>query len=90
MAEVIVGGNTFEISSKNKNWTCCDLKDGFLVLVNWDINEDDIVEEIEESQFTDAEHNTFFKSKRNRAYCFRFKMEKNREEELHRWLDKFN
>ena len=65
MAEVIVGGNTFEISSKNKNWTCCDLKDGFLVLVNWDINEDDIVEEIEESQFTDAEHNTFFKSKRN-------------------------
>ena len=62
MAEVVVGGNTFEISSKNKNWTCCDLKDGFLVLVNWDISEDDIIEEIEESQFTDIEHNTFFKS----------------------------
>ena len=90
MAEVVVGGDVFEISSSNKNWTCCDLTDGFLVLINDGVDESDITEKLEESQFTDIEHNTMFKSKRNKAYCFRFKMGKNREEELQKWLDKFN
>ena len=90
MADVVVGGDFFEISSSNKNWTCCDLADGFLVLIKDDVDEDYLIERLEESQFTDIEHNTMFKSKKNKSYCFRFKMEKNREVELQEWLDKFN
>jgi len=90
MAEVKVAGDKFEISSAHNNWICCDLHDGFLVLINESVGIDNIIQKLVSSNFFYYEYNKPFRSKLNRSYCIRFKIEKNRENELINFLDTFN
>ena len=90
MANLIVAKDTFEVSSENGKWKCCDLNDGFLVLIDDTISKEYIVNTLEQSDFEDYEYNIVLNSQRNKSWCIRFSVDNNREIEVQSLLEKFN
>lgn len=90
MADIEVGIDKYEISSSNGRWQCCDLDNGFLVLISDVIDRDYIVQVLEESDFQAHEYNKVFKNQVNRAWCIRFMVDKSDEAKVQSVLEKFN
>lgn len=88
--EITIAGDKFEISSAHQNWTCCDLHDGFIAVINESVGLSNIVNKLVSSPFQYYEYNKPFRSKVNRAYCIRFKLDKKREKEVVNFLETFN
>ena len=90
MADIEVGIDKYKISSEHGRWRCCDLPNGFLVLVSDVIDHSYIAKVLEESDFENYEYNTVFKNQRNRSWCIRFKVDKSEEAKVQSLLEKFN
>ena len=90
MADILIGIDKYEVSSSNGRWQCCDLDNGFLVLISDVISRDYIVQVLEESDFQSHEYNKVFKSQPNRVWCIRFMVDKSDEAKVQSVLKKFN
>jgi hypothetical protein len=90
MADIVIGLDEYEISSANGRWRCCDLDNGFLVLISDVIDVNYITEVLTQSEFQPHEYNTVFKNQPNKSWCIRFMVGKHRESAIQTMLEKFN
>ena len=90
MINISIGNSEYEVSSENGRWRCCDLENGFLVLVSDVIDKSYIEKVLEDSVFESHQYNTVFKSQLNRSWCIRFFIDKNKESDVQSILENFN